>query len=367
MAIQNINVGAAPNDKTGDSLRDAFIKANANFSELDTRTTTAQTTADAAAATANAALPAAEKGAANGVAPLDANQKVPSANLPSYVDDVLEFATLADFPNPGETGKIYVAANDGTPANPSRQYRWGGSVYVEISPSPGSTDAVPEGATNKYFTEPRVIAALANNADDARAALGVYGEGQTIPVYAASNIPQADVGPIYVMGVGTMEWVSTRYVTQTPSMGAYINGTQAIPHSTYTKIEFNAVSFDTHGWYDYSGAKRYTPKLPGLYAVELFITFFLNSGAVGDCDVIATVYKNGAEALWASSTLPAETGRLTAKVSGVIPMNGTTDYLEPWGYFSRPGDITVSVSSGSPSGPARNWFCIHRVAPLWGV
>jgi hypothetical protein len=78
--------------------------------------------------------------------------KVPAAQLPAYVDDVLEFANLAAFPATGETGKIYVALDS------NLTYRWGGSSYIEISASPGSTDAVPEGATNKYFTTARVLA-----------------------------------------------------------------------------------------------------------------------------------------------------------------------------------------------------------------
>lgn len=90
------------------------------------------------------------RGAANGYAPLDSSSLVPAAYLPSYVDDVLEFATQASFPTTGETGKIYVDIATG------KIYRWSGSAYVEISPSPGSTDAVPEGATNKYYTDARV-------------------------------------------------------------------------------------------------------------------------------------------------------------------------------------------------------------------
>jgi len=101
-------------------------------------------------------LNAAEKGAANGVTPLGADQKVPAIFLPSYVDDVLEFANLAAFPNPGEKGKIYVAENAGTPADPTKIYRWSGSTYIESSPSPGSTDAVAEGSSNLYFTVQRV-------------------------------------------------------------------------------------------------------------------------------------------------------------------------------------------------------------------
>lgn len=68
-------------------------------------------------------------GSANGVAELDANGRVPSSQLPSYVDDVLDYADLAHFPATGETGKIYIA--DDT----NKEYRWSGSGYAVISES----------------------------------------------------------------------------------------------------------------------------------------------------------------------------------------------------------------------------------------
>lgn len=69
------------------------------------------------------------KGAASGVAELDANGKIPSSQLPSYVDDVLEYSAKASFPATGETGKIYVDTTT------NLTYRWSGSAYVEISKS----------------------------------------------------------------------------------------------------------------------------------------------------------------------------------------------------------------------------------------
>lgn len=75
------------------------------------------------------AIPTTQKGAASGVAELDSGGKVPSSQLPSYVDDVLEYASRSAFPSTGETGKIYVATDTNI------TYRWSGSAYVEISPS----------------------------------------------------------------------------------------------------------------------------------------------------------------------------------------------------------------------------------------
>ena len=77
-----------------------------------------------------------EKGSNNGVAELDANGKVPSSQLPSYVDDVIEgyYYNGAFYEEAAhtteitpETGKIYVDLST------NKSYRWGGSVYVEIA------------------------------------------------------------------------------------------------------------------------------------------------------------------------------------------------------------------------------------------
>lgn len=64
---------------------------------------------------------------------------VPSVNLPSYVDDALEYANLAAFPVTGESGKIYIALNT------NLIYRWTGSAYVLIGDGT-SVDVVSVGA-----------------------------------------------------------------------------------------------------------------------------------------------------------------------------------------------------------------------------
>ena len=104
------------------------------------------------------------KGQANGYASLDGSGLVPSAQLPSYVDDVLEYANLAAFPATGTT-KIY---------------RWSGSAYVEISPSPGSTDSVTEGSSNLYYTDARADGRIS-------AAVGVTVQGYDADLAAFAN------------------------------------------------------------------------------------------------------------------------------------------------------------------------------------
>jgi len=72
---------------------------------------------------------ACQKGSPSGVATLDEAGKVPSTQLPSYVDDVLEFGSFSLLPASGESGKIYVTLDT------NLQYRWSGTAYTEVSKS----------------------------------------------------------------------------------------------------------------------------------------------------------------------------------------------------------------------------------------
>jgi hypothetical protein len=74
-------------------------------------------------------IPLSQKGVANGVAPLGADNKILSIHLPGGVDDIKEFADVASFPDPGEASIIYVALDT------NLIYRWSGTAYVEISSS----------------------------------------------------------------------------------------------------------------------------------------------------------------------------------------------------------------------------------------
>ena len=69
------------------------------------------------------------KGAPNGLASLNENGIIPSAQLPSYVDDVIEVDTFSNLPGTGESGKIYIVQDT------NLTYRWSGTAYVEISKS----------------------------------------------------------------------------------------------------------------------------------------------------------------------------------------------------------------------------------------
>ena len=86
------------------------------------------------------------KGAASGLAELDSSGLVPTSQLPSYVDDVLEYTNASSFPGTGETGKIYVALDT------NDIYRWSGSAYVKVSDAVSTSDQATALATARTIS-----------------------------------------------------------------------------------------------------------------------------------------------------------------------------------------------------------------------
>ncbi len=135
--VTKSQVGLGNVDNTADANKQVLsatkLKTARKINGVDFDGTKAITIAD------DTKIPLTEKGAAGGVATLDDTGKIPSTFLPSYVDDVIE-GTLATFPNPGETGKIYVDTST------EKTYRWSGTQYTVIS----ETVSLGETASTAY-------------------------------------------------------------------------------------------------------------------------------------------------------------------------------------------------------------------------
>lgn len=130
----------------------------------------------------------------NGLATLDNTGKVPQAQLPSYVDDVLEYATINNFPATGESGKIYVALDT------NKTYRWGGSTYVEISQglALGETDGTAyQGDRGKIAYDHAVETKLSEAKSLGLYKIGTTGEGH---ISAASAVVKKDITDLGIPG-----------------------------------------------------------------------------------------------------------------------------------------------------------------------
>lgn len=173
-------------------------------------------------------------GAPNGAASLDGNGQVPSAQLPSFVDDVLEFASLPTFPATGETGKIYVARDT------NKTYRWSGTMYVQITS--GAVDSVngktgvvsltttdvPEGA-NLYHTAERAAAAAPVQSVAAGDGISVSPTTGNVVVSnsdrgstaVATHESASDPHPQYLLqGEGDARYAMVAFTTVTGNTGA---------------------------------------------------------------------------------------------------------------------------------------------------
>jgi hypothetical protein len=164
----------------------------------------------------------ANKNQPSGYAGLDGGGRIPSALWPAGIDEIIEYATLSGFPTTGASGVIYLAQDTG------RQYRWSGTLYAVVSPSPGSTDAVPEGSTNLYYTNARADARV-------EAANLVPWSGGT-----AGKLPATSGQELITQGGNTLDDGSGNVVIKGGSLqGVTIGATTAAPSINATTLVVN--------------------------------------------------------------------------------------------------------------------------------
>lgn len=117
-----------------------------------------------------------------------------------------------------------------------------------------------------------------------------------------------------------------------PAFSVYRNGAQNVSSQVNTKVAFNAEVFDTNNCFDSSSTYRFTPNVAGYYQ----FTFGLQPDG-SNAYVISTISKNGtlggAGAAFRGNRIDAN-GNVMSIASALIYMNGTTDYVEFYGYVS---------------------------------
>lgn len=175
----------------------------------------------------------ANKGVANGYAGLDGSGKVPASQLPSYVDDVLEYTNLAAFPATGTSGVMYVALDT------NRIYRWSGTVYIEITPSSGVAWG---GITGTLSNQTDLQTAL--NGKEASITAGTtsqYWRGdktwQTLPVYTLAGLggePVIAAGTTSQYWRGDKSWQTLNTTAVTEGTNLYYTDARARAAITFT-------------------------------------------------------------------------------------------------------------------------------------
>ncbi len=143
-----------------------------------------------------------------------------------------------------------------------------------------------------------------------------------------------------------------------PAFEAYLSSDQTVSDAVYTKAELDTELFDTDNCFDNSTNYRFTPTVAGKY----FVFGQVRGDATGSnslARVITNIYKNGSRV--ADSQIFPSTANysnvLSPFTSVILDMNGSSDYIELFGY--------IDSSSGTPvingSSEARTFLGAYRI------
>lgn len=234
--------------------------------------------------------------AAIDAAPLDESGLVPAVNLPSFVDDVLEYADTSAFPASGETGKIYIALDTG------RSWRWGGSAYAEIIASPGTTDAITEGSTNLFYTDARADARIS-------AAVGssVQAYDADLDDFAGKSAPTGDV-----VGTSDTQTLTNKTLTN-PTVTGYTESAVAV--GTVGATHTLSLTNGTVQTATLTASTATTFTMPTATAGKSFLLILKQPAATGNGTATFT------GVLWAGGTGPT----ITAAVDSVDILSFVSD------------------------------------------
>jgi hypothetical protein len=141
---------------------------------------------------------------------------------------------------------------------------------------------------------------------------------------------------------GTVLTTASTFGGTGPAFSAYLSTNQSVSSATYTKVQCNTEEFDTNSNYDPTTNYRFTPTVAGYYQINGAIDIGTSSISAG----IAVIYKNGSAFKFGvgfgGSNL-FNFNRVT--VSALVYLNGTTDYVELYGYVIATTPIFYGGSS----------------------
>ena len=321
----------------------------------------------------------ANKGANNGYAGLDSTGKVPSSQLPSYVDDVLEFANLASFPIIGESGKIYIALDT------NLEYRWSGTIYVNIAKGDVqsvntktgavvlNTDDISESGTptNKWWTNARTIASTltgftsgagtVTSSDSVLTALQKLAGNISALVTGVSSV-NTKTGAVTLTTADIADSTNKRY--QTDNQNTYNDATSSIQTQINAKQSAlgytaeNTANKSTDVNADQTSNSKYsTPKSIYDWATGLFATKSMGAYSFRVNNTNTTA--NSTETTYKSIAKQTYTGTITW--TGTTAPSGTTSHSYSWQqvgnlvtvsltlFYGTAGSALTSVSLTLPS------------------
>ena len=137
---------------------------------------------------------------------------------------------------------------------------------------------------------------------------------------------------------GTMLTTASTFAGTGPAFSAYQSTLQSVAHATFTKIQCQTEEFDTNSNYDNATNYRFTPTVAGYYQISCSVSF------AGSNTIIPTLYKNGTE----YKRGPQGTASMNQSgFSILVSLNGSTDYIELYGY--QASGVTINTVANAMS------------------
>lgn len=143
-------------------------------------------------------------------------------------------------------------------------------------------------------------------------------------------------------GSGALSWAD-RMTAAGPAFRAYLNADQTVTNGAWNKLAANTESFDTNSSYDNSTNYRFTPTVSGYYQINGAVCIEASSATRTRC--LSAIYKNGTIYARGSDTFAAVSN--LSVVSDLVYLNGSTDYIEIYGYLNTG---STCLFSGNASG-----------------
>ena len=150
-------------------------------------------------------------------------------------------------------------------------------------------------------------------------------ETNTIAPSTGTTLTLGESGDTVQVGTGV---TATGFGANTPAFKAYISSGQSISNTTMTKVTFQTEMYDTDNAYDNSTNYRFTPQEAGKYFV--YASIYLDAGTNTNLDrCYSYIYKNSTQVFFNVFDPRANSGRgFSTNPSGIISLNGSTDYVE---------------------------------------
>ena len=261
-----------------------------------------------------------EKGSPNGVATLDGGGKIPSGQLPSYVDDVVEYSTLGGFPATGVAGILYIALDT------NKQYRWAGSTYQQITS--GAVDSVAGKTGVITLTSSDVGLGSVDNTSDANKnvlSATKWTTGRTLTIGSTGKT---------VDGLGNVSWSLAEVIGSQSANTVLIAPNGSVGTPTFRAL----VSADI------PTLNQNTTGSAGSVIASEIIKF--DTGTTEGTDLYTF---NGSTSK--TIDIKAGSGITFSKVAGAITISGTGSYTLPSGTSTTLGGIKLASDTVQATAP----------------